>query len=58
LGNLPGKVKIFREFASKNRNFPEIKIDFFTRIHDLPHFKPDWRRCSQFWDQFLCRQST
>ena len=41
---LPEKIEIFRIFALKNRFFCEIYRIVFTRIHDPPDFKSDWRR--------------
>jgi len=29
------------------------KSKFFTRIHDLPVFKPDWRRCCSLSKTYL-----
>ena len=45
---LPEKIEIFRKFSQRNRlfwwNCLKNRI-FFTRIHDPPVFKPEWRRC-------------
>jgi len=49
LWNYMKKIEIFQKFAPKNWFFLWNCLknqNCFTRIHDLPDFKPDWRRCN------------